>query len=232
MLPQRLAATKGDGMVASTGALSVRLLDRAPARLRVLPAPETMSDEALLARICERDEQALAQLYTRYADVVYSLAFRIVRQAEVAEEVTQETFLRVWRGAHTFQGNPSGFRSWLFRIARNLALDQLRRQAARPRTITITPEPTGDQPPLDRYADETCDVAAQATARCLRDQVRRALLTLPPEQRHVLELAYFGGLTHCEIARETGEPLGTIKTRLRLGLRKLAVIAQQEPFER
>jgi RNA polymerase sigma-70 factor, ECF subfamily len=219
-------------MSASPAAISVRLLDRAPARLHLLPAPEAASDEVLLARICGRDEAALALLYTRYADVVYGLAFRIVRQSEVAEEVTQETFLRVWRSAHTFQGNPSGFRSWLFRIARNLSLDQLRRQAARPRTVTITPEPTDDHAPLDTLADETCDVAAQATARCLRDQMRRALLTLPPEQRHVLELAYFGGLTHREIAAQTGEPLGTIKTRLRLGLRKLAVIARQEAFER
>ena len=219
-------------MSASPAAISVRLLDRAPARPCSCPLPETVSDGALLARICQRDERALALLYTRYADIVYGLAFRIVRQAEVAEEVTQETFLRVWRGAHTFHGNPSGFRSWLFRIARNLALDQLRRQAARPRTVTITPEPTDDHALLDTLADETCDVAAQATARCLRDQVRRALLTLPPEQRHVLELAYFGGLTHREIAARTGEPLGTIKTRLRLGLRKLAVIARQEAFER
>jgi RNA polymerase sigma-70 factor (ECF subfamily) len=210
----------------------VRLLDRVPARLHVLPVPEAASDGALLARIGQRDERALALLYTRYADVVYGLAFRIVRQAEVAEEVTQETFLRVWRSVHTFQGEPSGFRSWLFRIARNLALDQLRRQAARPRTVTITPEPTDDRAPLDTLADETCDVAAQATARCLRDQMRRALLTLPPEQRHVLELAYFGGLTHREIAAQTGQPLGTIKTRLRLGLHKLAVIARQETFER
>lgn len=211
---------------------SVRLRDRAPARLHALPAPDASGDDALLARICQRDEAALSLLYTRYADVVYGLSMRIVHQVEVAEEIVQETFLRVWRSAHTFQGDPSGFRSWLFRIARNLSLDQLRRQAARPRTVTISPEPTGDHAPLDTLADETCDVAAQATARCLRDQVRRALLTLPPEQRHVLELAYFGGLTHREIAETTGEPLGTIKTRLRLGLQKLNVIARREAFER
>ena len=219
-------------MNASSAAMSVRLLDRAPARLRVLPAPDATSDEMLLARICQRDEEALALLYARYGDIVYGLSLRIVRQVEVAEEVTQETFLRVWRGAHTFQGDPSGFRSWLFRIGRNLALDQLRRQAARPRTVTITPEPTDDRAPLDTLADETCDVAAQATARCLRDQVQRALLTLPAEQRQALELAYFGGLTHREIAERTAEPLGTIKTRLRLGLQKLGAIARQEAFER
>src|SRR4051794_33523196 len=220
-------------MSVSSAAMSVRLLDRAPARLHAVPASEEASgDEALLSRICQRDEAALSLLYTRYADIVYGLSMRIVHQVEVAEEVTQETFLRVWRGVHTFQGNPSGFRSWLFRIARNLALDQLRRQAARPRTVTITPDPTGDHAPADTLADTTCDVATQATAHCLREQVRRALLTLPPEQRHALELAYFGGLTHREIAEQTGEPLGTIKTRLRLGLQKLSVIAQQEMFER
>lgn len=219
-------------MSASPMVASARLLDRTPAPLHASPAPEAAGDEALIARICQRDEAALSLLYARYAHVVYGLSMRIVHQVEVAEEVVQETFLRVWRSAHTFQGDPSGFRSWLFRIARNLSLDQLRRQAARPRTVTITPEPMNDHAPLDTLADETCDVAAQATACCLRDQVRRALLTLPPEQRYVLELAYFGGLTHHEIAETTGEPLGTIKTRLRLGLRKLGVIAQQEAFER
>jgi RNA polymerase sigma-70 factor (ECF subfamily) len=219
-------------MNASSAAISLRRVDRAPVRLHPLQMPEASSDEALIARIRARDETALAELYTRYADSMYGLSLRIVRNPEVAEEVVQETFMRAWRGAHTFQGNPSGLRSWLFRIARNLALDQLRRQAARPRTVTITPDPTNDRAPLDTLADESCDVAVQATDRCLREQVRRALLTLPPEQRHALELAYFGGLTHREIADETGEPLGTIKTRLRLGLQKLAVIARQEAFER
>jgi len=219
-------------MSATPAALSLRRLDRAPARLHALPAPEAPSDERLILGIRDRDEAALAALYTRYADVVYGLALRIVRNPEVAEEVVQETFMRVWRGAHTFQGNPSGLRAWLFRIGRNLALDQLRRQAARPRTITVTPNPTDDRAPLDTLADETCDVAVQATDPCLHEQMRRALLTLPPEQRYALELAYFGGLTHREIAEETGEPLGTIKTRLRLGLQKLAAIARQEAFER
>jgi RNA polymerase sigma-70 factor (ECF subfamily) len=219
-------------MAALSAALSSRLHDRAPARLHALPAPEAPGDERLILGIRDRDEGALAALYTRYADTVYGLALRIVHSPEVAEEVVQETFMRVWRGAHTFQGNPSGLRSWLFRIGRNLALDQLRRQAARPRTVTITPEPTDERAPLDTLADATCDVAVQATDRCLREQVRRALLTLPPEQRHALELAYFGGLTHREIADETGEPLGTIKTRLRLGLQKLAATAREEAFER
>ncbi len=218
-------------MSASSAVTTLRLVHHAPTHLHALPAPEAPSDEVLIVAICARDENALSVLYTRYADVVYGLSLRIVRNPEVAEEVVQETFMRVWRGAHTFQGNPNGLRSWLFRITRNLALDQLRRQAARPRTVTITPDPTNDHAPLDTLADETCDVATQATDRCLREQVRRALMTLPPEQRHALELAYFGGLTHREIADETGEPLGTIKTRLRLGLQKLAVIARQEAFE-
>ena len=217
--------------MAASAAIAGRFVERPPAHLHVIPVAEPPRDEDLILRICAHDEAALSLLYTRYADTVYGLSLRIVRQAEVAEEVVQETFMRVWRGAHTFQGNPSGLRSWLFRIARNLSLDQLRRQAARPRTVTMTPDPTDDRATYDTLADESCDVAAQATARCLREQVQRALLTLPPEQRHALELAYFGGLTHREIAEQTGEPLGTIKTRLRLGLQKLAVIAQQEAFE-
>jgi RNA polymerase sigma-70 factor (ECF subfamily) len=219
-------------MSATSAARSLRLIDRAPARLRALPVREAPGDEWLILRIRERDEAALATLYARYAEIVYGLALRIVRCPEVAEEVVQETFMRVWRGAQVFRGDANGVRAWLFRIGRNLALDQLRRQAARPRTVTITPEPTDGRALLDILADETCDVAAQATDHCLREHVRRALLTLPAEQRHVLELAYFGGLTHREIAAETSEPLGTIKTRLRLGLQKLAAIARQEAFER
>jgi len=219
-------------MSATLAALSPRLRDRAAIRLHARPAPNAPGDELLILRIRDRDEGALSALYVRYADILYGLALRIVRNPEIAEEVVQETFMRVWRGAHTFQGNSNGLRAWLFRIGRNLALDQLRRQAARPRTVTISPEPTDDRAPLDTLVDETCDVAVQATNRCLHEQVRRALLTLPPEQRHALELAYFGGLTHREIADETGEPLGTIKTRLRLGLQKLNTIARQEAFER
>lgn len=211
--------------------LAERYPQRVPA-IRPVPARENASDEDLIARISWRDEAALAALYSRYADAVYGLSLRIVRQAEVAEEVVQETFMRVWRGAAGFQGNAGGLRSWLFRIARNLSLDQLRRQAARPRTVTITPDPVDDHAPLDTLADEKCDVAAQATDRCQYEQVRRALMTLPPEQRHALELAYFSGLTHREIADVTGEPLGTIKTRLRLGLQKLAAIAENHSFER
>ncbi|MCA1670141.1 MAG: hypothetical protein LC793_22705, partial [Thermomicrobia bacterium] len=92
--------------------------------------------------------------------------------------------------------------------------------------------PTNDRAPRDTLADETCDVATQATDRFLREQVRRALSTLPPDQRHALERACFGGLTHREIADGKGEPLGTIKTRLRLGFQKRVAIARQEAFER
>lgn len=212
-------------MAVPSAALSLRHLNRAP-------APEALGDERLIVGIRNRDEAALAALYTRYAEVISGLALRIVRNPEVAEEIVQETFMRVWRGAHRFHGSPSGLRAWLFCIGRNLALDHLRRQAARPRTVTITPDPTDNRAPLDMLADETCDVAMQATDHCLHEQMRRALLTLPTEQRHVLERAYFGGRTHREIADETGEPLGTIKTRLRLGLQKLATIARQEAFER
>ncbi|MCA1669287.1 MAG: sigma-70 family RNA polymerase sigma factor [Thermomicrobia bacterium] len=219
-------------MSATIAARSLRPLDRPHARLRAVPALEASSDERLIFRIRSRDENALATLYTRYVDVIYSLALRIVRNPEVAEEIAQETFMRVWRGAYDFHGNPSGARAWLFCIGRNLALDQLRRQAARPRTIALMPDSADDRAPLDRLADERCDVAMQATDYCLREQLRRALLTLPPEQRHVLECAYFGGLTHREIAEAMDEPLGTIKTRVRLGLQKLAAIAQQERFER
>src|SRR5258707_6508386 len=94
--------------------LTERYLQRVPA-VRPLPVREGVNDEELIARITQRDETALAALYSRYADSVYGLSLRIVRQAEVAEEVVQETFMRVWRGAASFQGNAGGLRSWLFR---------------------------------------------------------------------------------------------------------------------
>lgn len=178
----------------------------------------------LVRAVAQGDEQAMTALYDHYSRGVYALALRIVRQPNVAEEMVQETFVRVWRAATSFDGGAS-FEGWLYRIARNLCLDQLRRQRARPETEEPM-EPDSEQDgPLDALAD-AADVAEEAWERLRRDQVRQALNGLPSEQRAALELAYFEGLTHREIAERLGEPLGTVKTRLRLGLHKLALVFQ------
>lgn len=179
----------------------------------------------LVRAVAQGDEQAMAALYDHYGRGVYALALRIVRQPNVAEEIVQETFVRVWRAAYSFDGGAS-FEGWLYRIARNMCLDQLRRQRARPEIDDAMESDSEHDHPLDAIADEAADVAEEAWERLRRDQVRQALNGLPPEQRVALELAYFEGLTHREIAERLGEPLGTVKTRLRLGLQKLALVFQ------
>lgn len=195
-----------------------------------LATPDTGAANPV-APLVLRDERALEALYDRYSTAIYSLALRIVHHPEVAEEIVQETFLRVWRGAEQYQGDGRSFEAWLFRIARNLSLDQLRRRATRPQTV-ILEAPDSEQPsPVETLADESVDVAEQAWERWRRQQVRQALTTLPTEQRRAIELAYFEGLTHREIAERLAEPLGTIKTRLRLGLQKLGLLCQQYGLE-
>jgi RNA polymerase sigma-70 factor (ECF subfamily) len=180
-----------------------------------------LGDPWLLNRVADRDETALALLYERYAQLIYALALRILQQPELAEDLVQETFVRVWRRASTFRSGPGGVPAWLFRIARNLALDQLRRQAARPHTIQLAADSDGETAGHN-LVDPAVDVAEQGWQRVRRDQVRNALTQLPLEQRQVIELAYFAGLTHRELANQLGVPLGTVKSRLRRGLQTLS----------
>lgn len=185
------------------------------------------TSNTLIRAVAEGDDAAMAVLYDRYAQAIYSLALRVVRQPGVAEEVVQETLVRVWRAAPTYEGGPAGFEAWLFRIARNLCIDQLRRQRVRPEIDEPMQPEAQDENPLDTLADTATDVAEAVWTRLRRVQIREALAALPSEQRRALELAYFEGLSHREIAERLGEPLGTIKTRLRLGLQKLALSLQE-----
>lgn len=191
------------------------------------PIGRPLGDRWLLHRVADHDESALELLYERYAHAVYALVLHILHQPELAEDMVQETFVRVWRSAITFHGGSGGFQAWLFRIARNLALDQLRRQAVRPQAAQRSAD--GDrETDGDHLADPAADVAEQVEVREQRAQVRHALAALPLEQRQVIELAYFEGLTHRELAVQLGVPLGTVKARLRLGLQKLNRLLQQQ----
>jgi RNA polymerase sigma-70 factor (ECF subfamily) len=140
----------------------------------------------------------------------------------------QETFWRVWKSAESYQSERGTFTSWLFRIARNLAIDAYRRRNVRPQAVS-TPE--GSDPILEGVPDPDMDVAEQAQAILQNRQIRKALATLPQGQRQVIEMAYFYGMTRQEIAAATGEALGTIHTRARLGLEKLRAELDREEFE-
>ena len=176
-----------------------------------------LEDQALLARVADGDSRALDTLYDRYARVVYGVALRILGEAELAEDVVQETFWRVWRRARTFQSGRGKAAAWIFGIAHNLSVDELRRQRSRPRSVYDT-----DQTPVLRdREDSRMDVAANALENERGRIIGAALQQISADQREAIELAYFGGLSQSEIAERLHSPIGTIKTRIRLGLRKL-----------
>ena len=177
-------------------------------------------DDAVLMKSLGRAEiAALEQLYDRYSTLVFSVSLRILHDVQLAEDVTQEVFLRLWRQPASFDPARGRFISWLMSVTRNRALDELRRVSRRNRSEDQDVEggPLGSLPTADRMDDPA--VGAELGEQ--REAVRLAMTRLPPEQRQVIELAYFSGLTQTEIAELTGEPLGTVKTRIRLGMRKL-----------
>lgn len=169
-----------------------------------------------MAGVARGDSRALAQLYDRYGRLVYGLALKILANAEHAEDVVQETFWRVWSRSATFQSGSSGFPPWLFGITRNLCIDELRKRQSRPVTIPSQP----DDQVLHAIPDQQ-DIELVTWESERRRLIVGALGDLPSDQREVIELAYFGGLSQREIADRLNSPLGTIKTRVRLALQKL-----------
>ncbi len=177
-------------------------------------------DERLIARVVEGDRGAFEMLYDRYASTVFGLALRMLGDREVAEDAVQEIFWRVWRRLGSFDRSRA-FAPWLFGIAHNYCIDELRRRKVRPQSVYEDDE----NPILSEIADEA-DVGEAALLAEQGRLVRSALEQLPEEQRQTLLLAYFGGLTQQEIAAKLGNPLGTVKTRMRLGLQKLRAVLQ------
>lgn len=176
------------------------------------------TDETLLLAIAQRDEHALVTLYDRHAQTVYNLIMRIVRDRAIADEVLQDTFWQVWQKAGAFQGTGVAA-GWIYRIARNKSLDQLRRQKARPQPIATTL--ADEEQPAFGFMAADASVELMAERALTRQQLRRALHGIPVEQRQCLELAYFEGMTQREIAAYMSVSVGTVKTRIRLGLEKL-----------
>jgi RNA polymerase sigma factor (sigma-70 family) len=183
--------------------------------------PESISDHLLLSQIAAQDQGALSILYDRYAGVIYGLAYKILGNTEEAEEVVIDLFSQVWRSAATYDLRKSRVDSWLMMIARSRALDRWRSLNRVSKAVSAakselkvnnsSPDPIGNAIILER-----------------RILVKAAIAQLPPEQFQAIEMAYFGGMTHIEIALQTGKSLGTIKTRIRLGLNKLRQILPKD----
>ena len=176
-------------------------------------AADDPADRELMRRIRLGDESALEGLYRRYAGLVYTLALRIVGDAELAREVLQDTFLRCWDGADTYDAARGRVPWWLMGIARNRAIDELRSRPHQARLREHERLTTTSAPLI------APDVPAEMAV--LRGAIARALATLSPAQRATIELAYYGGLTQEEIARELREPIGTIKSRTRDAMERL-----------
>lgn len=183
---------------------------------------EAINDEQLIESVAQGDRHAFETLYDRYAPAVFGLALKMLGEREAAEEAVQEIFWRIWQRAKSFDRRRA-FAPWLFGIAHNYGIDELRRRRARPQPVYEDDE----HPVLSSIADDA-DVSEAALQSEQRRVVVQALRELPREQREALELAYFGGLTQQEIAARLGNPLGTIKTRMRLGLQKLRSILQNQ----
>lgn len=190
--------------------------------------PADATDADLMAHLAAGNTAAMDLLYDRYNRPVYSFAYRMLGQRELAEELLQEVFLRAWRRASRFSDARGSLISWLLSITHNMAIDELRKQQRRPRKAE-SEEPDALMGSLQDAAEPVEDQAIQTDRRM---QVLAALAELPDNQREVLELGYFSGLTQREISEKLDIPLGTIKTRMRLALRKLQDSVDIQALER
>lgn len=183
------------------------------------PPPDLQGDDALMQEISRGKSAALGALYDRYGRLVYSLAYAVVDDAGLAEEISQEVFLQVWNKANTYQPGLGKVSTWISSIARHRSIDQLRRLHTRPEGHQAGWEENADGGEPDLV--DPVDLESQVEGHLENRVLLRAIHQLPMEQQQVLALAYFKGLSHQEIADVTGEPLGTIKTRIRLAMQKL-----------
>jgi RNA polymerase sigma-70 factor (ECF subfamily) len=186
-------------------------------RLRVL------ADEELMQLVYRSNADAFEVIYDRHADAAFSLAYRICSQRALAEDVVQEAFLSLWRSRTRYDRNRGSVRTWLLGIVHNRGIDALRRRSVRDRGLT---QEEGIEERVAALERTDVDVARREEAR----EVRDALDELPREQSQVIELAYFGGMTHVQIASMLDMPVGTIKGRMRLGLSKMRM-ALGDPAE-
>ncbi|MBW4026858.1 RNA polymerase sigma factor [Acidipila rosea] len=165
-------------------------------------------EAALLARVIKGDQDAMVAIYDRYAPMIYSVALRVLKDPGEAEDIVQEILVQVWQNPASFVSERGSFGAWLVVVARNRSIDRLRRRK---------PSESVDEVVLPA----TTNLANEAERSIMLEKVRQVLVGLPTEQQKSLELAFFEGLTHTEIAAKTGDPLGTVKTRIRMALTSL-----------
>jgi len=182
-----------------------------------IPDLVSLSDADLIGRAADGDARALEVLYDRYSRVVFSFGLRIVGDPQLAEELLQEVFFRAWQQGGSFRSSKGSFITWLLSITHNMAIDEVRKRRRRPQKADSEDPETV----LAAVPDSGPDVEDEVWLGALRDTIEGAMASLPPAQRRAIEMAYFRGLTQREIAEQLGEPLGTIKTRMRLGMQKL-----------
>ncbi|MDQ6907810.1 MAG: sigma-70 family RNA polymerase sigma factor [Chloroflexota bacterium] len=171
------------------------------------------TDAAILRQIADRDPRGVELLYDRYSGVAFALAYRLLGERGSAEDVIQEAFLNVWRQGATYDTRRGTVRTWLLTIVHHRAIDQMRSARSKAGADTVIDAAM----PLPAKEDTWTEVVQGLE----HERVRQAMATLPPEQRQVVDLAYYGGFTHTEIAQRIGIPLGTVKGRMRLALDKL-----------
>jgi RNA polymerase sigma-70 factor (ECF subfamily) len=176
---------------------------------------ERLADEELMPLIGEKDPDAFEVFYDRHGGVAYSLAYRIVGERGAAEDVTQEAFISIWRSGARYDAARGSVRTWMLGIVRNRAIDFLRSKAGRAPKLDFDDDSILEHRPASEQTE------SEALQRETAQEVRGALDELPGEQAKVIQLAYFGGFSHSEIAGMLGVPLGTVKGRMRLGLEKI-----------
>ena len=183
-----------------------------------VPVPE--GDRELAIRLKQRDPKAMADLYDRFGRIAYSVIFTIVRDAGIAEDLVQETFLRVWNRMNAFDAERGALGGWLLTVARNRAIDYIRSADSRAARNSFELEER-EHPSL--FADAEQELVSADQAR----RIRTALASLSPNQKRVIEMAYFEGLSQTEMAERLGEPLGTVKTWARSALKRLREVLEQ-----
>jgi RNA polymerase sigma-70 factor, ECF subfamily len=172
-----------------------------------------LADEDLISLVETGDADAFAALYDRHSSAAFSLAYRMMGERQAAEDLAQDAFLKAWRGAGSYRAERGSVRTWILSIVHNRGIDQLRSHASRRRTQ--------DKIEATAPRSQPSEAFAETWRNSQRDQVREAMGTLPSEQLKILELAYFSGYTHVEISELLSLPLGTVKGRMRLGLKKI-----------
>jgi len=188
------------------------------------PSVEDARDRDLVRQVRSGDEESFRALFRRYGSLAKRLAFRVVRQPFMAEEIVQEAFLALWRDPGSYREERGSFRTWLLSTVHHRAVDLVRREEAQRRRSQEQAQPAeaSDEDIADSVADRV-DLAET------RERVRAALQDIPPAQRQILELMYFGGKSQSDIAAELGLPLGTVKSRTLLGMRRLRLLLGGEP---